>query len=304
MAVRAAARPRSEPSTSTSASSRPCATPTASRCRRATCGSRPRNARARSRFRRRSRRASRPIRAGGDPVAAARAVARGARGRDYVTVADFHGQPTLAIAARVGTHAAHRQRPARHGRPASPSRHVHGHVANTEPSRRTGRQLAELAVMKPRGEKIAVVTAYDAPERAPRRRRRHRLRPGRRLGGDDGARPRVDDGDHRRRDADADARRRAAARRARSSSPTCRSDRFRCRTPDGGRNAVRFVKEGGRRRGEARGRGADALRVSRALVDAGIPVMGHIGLTPQSATMLGGYKPQGRTADTGAAAAG
>jgi 3-methyl-2-oxobutanoate hydroxymethyltransferase len=36
---------------------------------------------------------------------------------------------------------------------------------------------------------------------------------------------------------------------------------------------------------------------ARAIVEAGIPVMGHVGLTPQSATKLGGFKTQGRTAE-------
>jgi 3-methyl-2-oxobutanoate hydroxymethyltransferase len=60
-------------------------------------------------------------------------------------------------------------------------------------------------------------------------------------------------------------------------------------------NAVRFVKEGGADAVKVEGAGAILARV-QALVGAGIPVMGHLGLTPQSATMLGGYKAQGRTA--------
>jgi 3-methyl-2-oxobutanoate hydroxymethyltransferase len=61
------------------------------------------------------------------------------------------------------------------------------------------------------------------------------------------------------------------------------------------RNAVRFVKEAGADAVKLEGAGPTVSRVL-ALVGAGIPVMGHVGLTPQSATMLGGYRAQGRTA--------
>jgi 3-methyl-2-oxobutanoate hydroxymethyltransferase len=60
-------------------------------------------------------------------------------------------------------------------------------------------------------------------------------------------------------------------------------------------NAIRFVKEASADAVKLEGAGPMLSRV-RALVGAGIPVMGHIGLTPQSATMLGGFKAQGRTA--------
>ena len=64
---------------------------------------------------------------------------------------------------------------------------------------------------------------------------------------------------------------------------------------DAVRSAVRFVKEGGADVVKLEGAGPSLSRVT-AIVGAGIPVMGHIGLTPQSATMLGGFKAQGRTA--------
>jgi 3-methyl-2-oxobutanoate hydroxymethyltransferase len=44
-------------------------------------------------------------------------------------------------------------------------------------------------------------------------------------------------------------------------------------------------------------RGGTSVSRARAIVDAGIPVMGHVGLTPQTATVLGGFKAQGRTAE-------
>lgn len=65
---------------------------------------------------------------------------------------------------------------------------------------------------------------------------------------------------------------------------------------DAVRNAIRFLKEGGADVVKLEGAGPMLPRV-RAIVSAGIPVMGHLGLTPQSATMLGGFKAQGRTAE-------
>ena len=71
---------------------------------------------------------------------------------------------------------------------------------------------------------------------------------------------------------------------------------FQVSDEDALRNAVRFVKEAGADAVKVEGAGPTVSRVV-ALVGAGIPAMGHLGLTPQSATMLGGFRAQGRSAD-------
>ena len=71
---------------------------------------------------------------------------------------------------------------------------------------------------------------------------------------------------------------------------------FQVSDEDATRNAIRFVKEAGADAVKLEGAGPMLPRV-RSIVAAGIPVMGHIGLTPQSATMLGGFKAQGRSAE-------
>src|SRR5205807_5653522 len=60
--------------------------------------------------------------------------------------------------------------------------------------------------------------------------------------------------------------------------------------------AQRFIKEAGCDAVKLE-RGGTSVQRARAIVDAGIPVMGHVGLTPQTATALGGYRAQGRTAE-------
>ena len=64
-------------------------------------------------------------------------------------------------------------------------------------------------------------------------------------------------------------------------------------------NAQRFVKEAGCDAVKLE-RGGPSVDRARAIVRAGIPVMGHVGLTPQTATALGGFVAQGRTAEAAA----
>lgn len=61
------------------------------------------------------------------------------------------------------------------------------------------------------------------------------------------------------------------------------------------RSAIRFVKEAGADAVKLEGAGRTLTRIG-AILDAGIPVMGHVGLTPQSASLAGSYKARGRTA--------
>ncbi len=74
---------------------------------------------------------------------------------------------------------------------------------------------------------------------------------------------------------------------------------FQISKEDAIRNAGRFIKEGGMTAVKVEG-GKQASHVIRAMSDIGIPVLGHIGVTPQTATLHGGYLLQGRSALAGA----
>jgi 3-methyl-2-oxobutanoate hydroxymethyltransferase len=63
---------------------------------------------------------------------------------------------------------------------------------------------------------------------------------------------------------------------------------------EGVRNAIRFIKEGGAEAVKIEG-GENRVELVHRLLDSEVPVMGHIGLTPQSVHMMGGYKVQGKT---------
>jgi 3-methyl-2-oxobutanoate hydroxymethyltransferase len=154
--------------------------------------------------------------------------------------------------------------------------------------------LPELADMKRRGERIVMITAYDAPSGASADAAGVDLV----LVGDSAAM--VVLGQDSTVPATMDEMlflTRAVTRGARR--PLVVADMpfgsFQVSDEEALQNAIRFVKEAGADAVKLEGGGTTLSRV-QALTDAGIPVMGHIGLTPQSATMLGGFKAQGRTA--------
>jgi len=70
---------------------------------------------------------------------------------------------------------------------------------------------------------------------------------------------------------------------------------YQASTEEAVRNAGRFLQEAGMDAVKLEG-GRERLDAVRAIVSAGIPVMGHIGLTPQSINQLGGFRAQGKTA--------
>jgi 3-methyl-2-oxobutanoate hydroxymethyltransferase len=167
-------------------------------------------------------------------------------------------------------------------------------MSNTGPGAADKIGLAELAALKRDGTPIVMVTAYDTP--------------GARLAdeagvdivftGDSAANNVLGYADTTPISMDEMVMLGAAARRG-----THRAffmidmplGAFQVSDEDAVRNAIRLVKETGAEAVKIEGGGAMITR-ARAIVAAGIPVMGHLGLTPQSATMLGGYKAQGRTA--------
>lgn len=72
---------------------------------------------------------------------------------------------------------------------------------------------------------------------------------------------------------------------------------YQASVSDALRNAGRFLAEGGAQAVKLEGSGPRVCATVAAMVDAGIPVMGHLGLTPQSVNAFGGYKVQAKDAD-------
>jgi 3-methyl-2-oxobutanoate hydroxymethyltransferase len=172
---------------------------------------------------------------------------------------------------------------------------VGGGTATAPPAKRPAVSLSTLAEKKALGEPIAMVTAYDYPSAQVAEAAGVDVV----LVGDSGAMTVLGYPSTVPVSVDEMIMLSAAARRG-LTTPLLVGDlpfgSYEGSDEQAIATAQRFVKEAGCDAVKLE-RGGTSVERAAAIVGAGIPVMGHVGLTPQTATALGGYRSQGRTAD-------
>jgi 3-methyl-2-oxobutanoate hydroxymethyltransferase len=168
-------------------------------------------------------------------------------------------------------------------------------TATAPPAKRPAVTLSTLAGKKALGEPIVMVTAYDYPSAQVAQEAGVDVV----LVGDSGAMTVLGYPSTVPVTLDELLMLAAAARRG-LSTPLLVGDMpfgsYEASNEEAIRNAQRFVKQAGCDAVKLE-RGGTSVERARAIIGAGIPVMGHVGLTPQTATALGGYRSQGRTAE-------
>ena len=174
-----------------------------------------------------------------------------------------------------------------------------GPHASAPPAKRPAVTLSTLAEKKALGEPIVMVTAYDYPSAQVAEEAGVDVV----LVGDSGAMTVLGYPSTVPVTLDELLMLAAAARRG-LSTPLLVGDMpfgsYEASNEEAIHNAQRFVKQAGCDAVKLE-RGGSSVERAAAIVNAGIPVMGHVGLTPQTATALGGYRSQGRTAERGLA---
>jgi 3-methyl-2-oxobutanoate hydroxymethyltransferase len=165
---------------------------------------------------------------------------------------------------------------------------------STRPTQRPAITLSKLAEKKALGEPIAMVTAYDYPSAQVAEEAGVDIV----LVGDSGAMTVLGYPSTVPVTLDELLMLASAARRG-LSTPLLVGDMpfgsYEVSNEQAIANAQRFIKEAGC--DAVKLDGGSSVERARAIIGAGIPVMGHVGLTPQTATALGGYRSQGRTAE-------
>jgi 3-methyl-2-oxobutanoate hydroxymethyltransferase len=215
---------------------------------------------------------------------------------DLSEVDGVDGPTLLAVAARVGKARLIDNAVLGDNETSKESNDMSGRPgANAPPAKRAAVTLSTLAEKRTLGEPIVMVTAYDYPSARVAESAKVDVA----LVGDSGAMTVLGYPSTVPVTLDELLTLAAAVRRG-LSTPLLVGDMpfgsYEASNEEAIHNAQRFVKEAGCDAVKLE-RGGTSVERARAIIAAGIPVMGHVGLTPQTATTLGGYRSQGRTAE-------